>query len=718
MSRYTFSSLFIKLLSNSPKQYILEPSSSFNIFMNRHLFLRNVKLSKFFSDPSSNDNFNPNFHIPFSSTFTPDVDSQLCNLLDNAFDAIPPEPKYTSNTFIDNCHKLKSQTHFLKYTKADKSNTIVIVHMKDYEFLVNKHLADEKTYEKVYNFNIIHLIAKLKKHVDSFVLKQEDVKFITYTKNCRMSYFRVLPKIHKCNDILNYIQENPNSHFVNIPFPLSLTSRPIVGNSNSITTKLSILINHLISELEVNVFSSLKDTFHLISSLPNNVTSDSILYTGDIESMYTNIKNSLGLEALDYWMTSFPINNYEKNFILSSISFILENNYFSFKNQTFRQVRGVAMGTNFAPKYANLVFGYIENKMMNHPTLNDITLRHIKFHYWRYLDDILIIWNKSLQDISLIFNFLNSFDSDINLIFTTGQKIETFLDTKIIIENNKIKRDIFYKSTNNHNYLFFNSPVKFSYKKNIPHCLFHRINQIVSETTWKTFRFNEMFTILFKLGYPISLLNESLDKVLSKTTTITQQKQNKKIVTYTSEKGDKTFSEIVRPLLKLDNDFMSNFDIFKIEKQQQNIITFLNKNEYPCEVISVSSCNHIKCKICADIIQYRSSIILKNKKILLNRSSNCNSSFVIYYLKCKCCNDDYIGKSESSLKVRMNKHRSDLKNCSDNSLKITQHLYACGSGFSCTIIYQEMSKSPLKLSIAEKYFINLIKPTHNVIYNS
>ena len=57
-------------------------------------------------------------------------------------------------------------------------------------------------------------------------------------------------------------------------------------------------------------------------------------------------------------------------FILESIDFILKNNTCVFDNEYFLQLQGTAMGTVFAPTYANLSMGYHEIKLYDLIELN------------------------------------------------------------------------------------------------------------------------------------------------------------------------------------------------------------------------------------------------------------------------------------------------------------------------------------------------------------
>lgn len=68
--------------------------------------------------------------------------------------------------------------------------------------------------------------------------------------------------------------------------------------------------------------------------------------------------------------------------------FCLRHNYFTFLDQLYLQLKGTAMGANFAPGYANLTMGYLEEGYI---WANNPFAKHIMF-YGRYIDDVLLTW--------------------------------------------------------------------------------------------------------------------------------------------------------------------------------------------------------------------------------------------------------------------------------------------------------------------------------------
>lgn len=99
------------------------------------------------------------------------------------------------------------------------------------------------------------------------------------------------------------------------------------------------------------------------------------------------------------------------------------------------------MGTRFAPSFANLYMGRFEKIFIyeNHPWLSNIVT------YKRYIDDLLIIWNGTSEEITSFTKHLN--DNKWGLNFTSNHsttKIE-ILDLELSNNNHTIiKKNFFF----------------------------------------------------------------------------------------------------------------------------------------------------------------------------------------------------------------------------------------------------------------------------------
>ena len=103
-----------------------------------------------------------------------------------------------------------------------------------------------------------------------------------------------------------------------------------------------------------------------MNALPATVKDETFPASFDVESLYSNIPHELGIEAINYWLNKYPENiraRFSKKFILEGIELILNNNSFYFDVSFYRQIKGTAMGTKFAPIYATLAIAYLEEKL-------------------------------------------------------------------------------------------------------------------------------------------------------------------------------------------------------------------------------------------------------------------------------------------------------------------------------------------------------------------
>ena len=93
--------------------------------------------------------------------------------------------------------------------------------------------------------------------------------------------------------------------------------------------------------------SFLKDTTGFLCKLndiTHLVTPDSLLVKMDVNSLYTNIPHSDGVEACRSFLTMNTIDQALINDIPTLVDFILKHNLFVFDDEQYLQINGTAMG--------------------------------------------------------------------------------------------------------------------------------------------------------------------------------------------------------------------------------------------------------------------------------------------------------------------------------------------------------------------------------------
>jgi len=118
-------------------------------------------------------------------------------------------------------------------------------------------------------------------------------------------------------------------------------------------------------------------------------------------------------------------------------------NYFSFQNKTYVQSNALAKGTPTSYILSKIYLKFLENTK-----IFDI-LKEAKIEgYFRYVDDILIIYNGNKTDVEHVLSSFN--DITPSLTFTLEWKQENklnFLELSIIKTTDNISFDIYRKPT-------------------------------------------------------------------------------------------------------------------------------------------------------------------------------------------------------------------------------------------------------------------------------
>ena len=592
--------------------------------------------------------------------------------------------------------------------KADKSNTFVIMDSSDYkENLVLKGHLHTPTYE-VANDDASHQVYKrLKKFCDKHQsCMTTNERKVILKEDWTESQFYVLPKIHKCKTILDHISKS-NHEYLKIPFPTDLKGRPICGDVNSVTQGLSKLMDKILKPLVTHLKSFIKDEFDFLRKFPRTIPSDMRVVCCDVTSLYTSIPTDLGLQALEYWITKLDTlidGRFTKAFIIESVNFILTNNYFQFNTKMWHQLCGTAMGKAFAPAYACLTMGYLEETIL-FPRLiphnfDSLTSQLIIRLFLRYIDDGIIVLPKSVS-VGRFLKIMNSMHPSIQytialdllqIIDGATYRGTNFLSIKVLVDTTgTVKFDVFYKETNAHDYLSFDSHHPTHTKTNIPYILAKRIIVISSEEDWVQRNLNDLRQFLLERKYPIEVIEKgfhnaqlqgpapprSSEKVIPMITPYLGNFDSSTIVHTTKELIASSSNERLQKAFK-------GTRLVQCHTQTPNLLRMLSSSHFnpsssqDLKEKGIFRCNSSKCEICSlKYLQECKSFITSNGTSWnVKCRVTCNSLNVIYFLKCKFCRlVTKLGKTDN-LRDRTNNHRSGCRN-GKSSDTFDNHVYAC-----------------------------------------
>ena len=303
--------------------------------------------------------------------------------------------------------------------KADKGSMFVVL---DTEFYRDKLVLHDHLNTDTYEIIPSNTDNKVMKNLNLLINKHRKCLYeqgITYINNkkWKSSNIYVTPKVHKSKTIIEMCKTTC-SEYVHMPVPADLKGRPIIAGPVAPTQRLSELIEKLLSPLVMFLRSFIKDDWDFIRNIPPSVNFECDLFSVNIVSLYTNIPHSLGVEAISYYFDKYRDKiprRCTKEFMIESTLFILNNNNFFFDEVCYHQKEGTAMGTKFAPPYACLSVGYLEETKLYVQLpwhFADSTCELIIRWFLRHIDDGFILWPRDL-DIDTFFTILNNLNTNI-----------------------------------------------------------------------------------------------------------------------------------------------------------------------------------------------------------------------------------------------------------------------------------------------------------------
>lgn len=469
-------------------------------------------------------------------------------------------------------------------TKADKGRTTVILDKEKYLAECFRQLNDENFYrldeENRHVENQESLNRLCRNALSLGFIDKHSFKKCTANNEVRIRKFYILPKIHKEITKWSNHQQPPG--------------RPIISNINTEMSGISNLIVQHLSLLLANFPSILSSTVDFLDRIEHITLNDSpiILFTADVESLYTNMEIPLTLQIVRDFLNKFLPSHNLNNFVLKALEICLFNNSFEFQNKFYLQKTGIAMGTKFAPILANIYMAHFENIILQQDFFKNSILL-----YCRYIDDIFGIFTNSVTELKSMFAAFNSLNDNLNLTFSWSYQNIQFLDLNIFLFKNIVAYSPFIKPTASLKGIHKNSQHSKSIKENtISNEISRGLRNSYLSQHFLCFK-NILFSELRSSGFSRNILRKLYKKFM------------------------------------MDR----NIDI------QNSVETNLG----------FKSCGHCSfCQYCSPSFTFT---INKKCGVVIGHF-NCNSSNVIYAIQCQKCNIFYIGETKQILKKRLAQH--------------------------------------------------------------
>ena len=323
---------------------------------------------------------------------------------------------------------------------------------------------------------------------------------------------------------------------------------------------------------------------------------------------------------------------------------ILTMNNFEFENNHYLQLHGTAVGTKMAPAYANLFMGDLEQKISAQSPLKP---------WWRYIDDIFMIWLHGEEKLNGFINLLNSSHETIKFTHEVSPSKINFLDVTVLLHNNSIATDLHVKSTDTHQYLLCTSCHPYYIEKSIPYSLAPRILPICSTDDNFKQGTNELLEFLCQQGHKrdyvktkSTKLSMSYVKTLSTTNT-----RNPTTVQYLSLPTTQVYQiliislKIYYPILTASDHCKNAFKDAPLlaYRHPRNLRDTLVHSKIkipkpsPSSPPKITCCNDGRCKTCKFIAHNTTSYTFHNtgQTRTIHQNLSCSSDNLIYMINCK-----------------------------------------------------------------------------------
>lgn len=361
------------------------------------------------------------------------IDHKVLNWLpDN--NNIPTNYKNNLDKNLRNALKELKNNQEIIIRKADKGNLLVILNKTDYINEAENQLNNTMYYRliehPITDIKDIMIILNREKYRRTISLKL--YKHLMPPNQYSFRKFYTLPKIHKEKN--KWFNSNtPNG-------------RPIVSDIGSMTYNISQYIEFKLNSLIKHLPYVIRDSKDFIEKIQNINVTNKLLVTADVESLYTNMLNDRCVSTIVYYLHKHNSFDRQNILITDLLRQSLQANDFTFNEKYYLQISGIAMGKAYSPTLANLYLDCLDQIAATYPGVS---------FYGRYIDDIFLIFDNDLQELSKLQDKLNSLIPRIKLTFEHSQQSINFLDTTIFksSKGDAINYKVYFKPTANLNLL-------------------------------------------------------------------------------------------------------------------------------------------------------------------------------------------------------------------------------------------------------------------------
>ena len=316
------------------------------------------------------------------------------------------------------------------------------------------------------------------------------------------------------------------------------------------------------------------------------------------------------------------------------------------------------MGTGMAPCYANIYMAELEENFLSGYPYKPLA-------YYRYIDDIFIIWSHGLDLLHNLINSINRQHSNIIFTSTMSTTSVNFLDVTIDLHVGHISTKTYAKSTDTHAFLSYNIFNPRHIKQSITYSQFLCCKRICSNDEMFLNDATKLLKYFLARQCPFSDILHYFYKV--------KQIGRHKQLSHTPKQQHKNISLITKFSPKIDHFIQSMKSKYRIlkddgkiggifvqpsiyaSKQPPNLRQLLIRNTITDDEPECNKpCGKHRCKVCKHINTTTNVFIIH--KTVKPGNYNCDSANM-YLIHCKKCPEaQYIRKTGRNFRYKFNNH--------------------------------------------------------------
>ena len=554
---------------------------------------------------------------------------------------------------------------------ADKGGATVILNKDAYLCEAHRQLSNQNYYTKlsepIYKDNISKINDILESmKTDEFISKKQ-FHFLRAKDTDRARTFYLLPKIHK-----------PRAKWPQCNMP---EGRPIVSDCGSESYRISQYIDSFIRPISIRHPSYIKDTYDFVSKIRGQqIPKTALLVTGDVSSLYTNMRIDRTLQVTKNALARFPDPQRPDDHIMRLLEITLRNNDFTFNGNFYLQTCGTAMGKAYAPGLADL---YLEE--FDHKAVHGFKITPLL--YYRFLDDIHFIWTGTMAELQEFETYLNSLIDGIKITLDYSHEKINFLDTTIYriphsaaLDMDTSQTTVYFKDTDTHQLLHkqsFHPRHTFTGVLKAQLLRFKRISSSFSDYSSAC---STLFAALTKRNYSKSLLRKMKRDIWNLNDNISNNNCNQKEILPIVIPYNKIGTELAHSWKNIIGQTQSVHADSRLitafctgdNLHQKLVHSSLSVSKAPNTISKHTvlttrktgniRCTNIRCKACAYIIECTSfTSTYNNRRFKLHNRFSCASTNIVYLVTCNKCNMQYVGETGRSLRDRVTDHVSCIR---------------------------------------------------------